>query len=149
MRAIIQRVNQAKVTINKQIVGSISKGLLLYLGINNTDSMEDIKQLGNKILNLRIFSDSHNKMNVSLNDIKGELLIISQFTLYANCTKGNRPSFINAGDPVYAQKIYNEFVNYMKLQTNITIQTGQFGATMNVTSKNCGPVTIILDTSDE
>ena len=148
MRAIIQRVNQAKVTINKQIVGSISKGLLLYLGINNTDSREDIKQLSNKILNLRIFPDSQNKMNVSLNDIKGELLIISQFTLYANCTKGNRPSFINAGDPIYAQKIYNEFVNYMQLQTNITIQTGQFGATMNITSKNCGPVTIILDTDE-
>ena len=148
MRAIIQRVSQAQVTINKQIVGSISKGLLLYLGINNTDSREDIKQLSNKILNLRIFPDSQNKMNVSLNDIKGELLIISQFTLYANCTKGNRPSFINAGDPIYAQKIYNEFVNYMQLQTNITIQTGQFGATMNITSKNCGPVTIILDTDE-
>ena len=148
MRAIIQRVSEAQVAINKQIVGSISKGLLLYLAINNTDSTEDIKQLSNKILNLRIFPDSHNKMNVSLNDIKGELLIISQFTLYANCTKGNRPSFINAGDPVYAQKIYNEFVNYMQLQTNITIQTGQFGAMMNITSKNCGPVTIILDTDE-
>ena len=87
-------------------------------------------------------------MNFSLNDINGELLIISQFTLYANCAKGNRPSFINAGNPVYAQKIYNEFVNYMQLQKNITIQTGQFGAAMNVSSTNCGPVTIILDTDE-
>ena len=148
MRVVIQRVSKAKVAINKKIVGSISNGLLLYLGISNTDTIEKVEQLSKKILNLRIFPDSSNKMNFSLNDINGELLIISQFTLYANCAKGNRPSFINAGSPVYAQKIYNEFVNYMQLQKNITIQTGQFGEAMNISSTNCGPVTIILDTDE-
>ena len=145
MRAVIQKVSEASVSIDHKIVGSISNGILLYLGISKTDTLEQIKPICQKILNLRIFPDESNKMNFSLDDINGELLIISQFTLYANCKRGNRPSFINAGNPVYAQKIYNEFVSYMRFQENITVQTGQFGATMHVSSINVGPVTIILD----
>tara|TARA_Y100000590_G_scaffold467402_1_gene646199 strand:+ start:979 stop:1425 length:447 start_codon:yes stop_codon:yes gene_type:complete len=148
MRAVIQRVECAQVSIDKQIIGSISNGILLYLGIHNTDTLTTVTELGKKISSLRIFPDDNKKMNLSLNDIKGDLLIISQFTLYANCKKGNRPSFINAADPVYAKKIYNEFVNYMTLQKNINIQTGKFGEDMQILSTNYGPVTILLDTDE-
>ena len=134
--------------INNKLYNAINRGLLIFIGIHKKDTLENIQYLIKKILKLRIFTDENNKMNLSVIDLNLSIMLISQFTLYANCTKGNRPSFINAGDPIYAQKIYNEFVNYMQLQTNITIQTGQFGATMNITSKNCGPVTIILDTDE-
>ena len=148
MKIVLQRVIKAHVTINKQIVGTISQGLVLFLGITQTDNKQAIIKLCNKIINLRIFPDNNHKMNNSLNDIKGSILIISQFTLYGQCVSGNRPSFTNAAGPIYAKKIYNEFVNYMKNQTNINIQTGQFGAMMKVTLINDGPVTFILDTNE-
>ena len=148
MKIVLQRVIKAHVTINKQRVGTISQGVVLFLGITGTDKKQDIIKLCNKIINLRIFSDNNHKMNNSLNDIKGSILIISQFTLYGQCVRGNRPSFTNAANPIYAKKIYNEFVNYMKIQTNINIQTGQFGAMMKVSLINDGPATFILDTNE-
>jgi len=148
MKIVLQRVIKAHVTINKQRVGTISQGVVLFLGITGTDKKQDIIKLCNKIINLRIFPDNNHKMNNSLNDIKGSILIISQFTLYGRCVRGNRPSFTNAANPIYAKKIYNEFVNYMKNQTNINIQTGQFGAMMKVSLINDGPVTFILDTNE-
>ena len=148
MKIVLQRVIKAHVTINKQRVGTISQGVVLFLGITGTDKKQDIIKLCNKIINLRIFPDNNHKMNNSLNDIKGSILIISQFTLYGQCVRGNRPSFTNAANPIYAKKIYNEFVNYMKIQTNINIQTGQFGAMMKVSLINDGPVTFILDTNE-
>ena len=145
MKAIIQRVSKAQVTIDDQIRGKISEGLLIFIGIAQDDSMSHVIKLANKILSLRIFNDINKKMNLSIHDIQGSLLIISQFTLYADCKNGNRPSFINAASPVHAKKIYNEFVTYMTNQ-NIIIQTGSFGAHMEVALINDGPVTLILDT---
>jgi len=113
MKAIVQRVSSAQVTVDNMVVGRISKGLLIFLGIAPTDSMTNITKLADKVLSLRIFNDNNNRMNLSINDIRGSLLIVSQFTLYADCIKGNRPSFANAASPVHAKKIYNEFVNYM------------------------------------
>jgi D-tyrosyl-tRNA(Tyr) deacylase len=145
MKAVIQRVSKAKVNIiNCSHPRKISKGLVVFLGIAPNDSRNDIMLLSQKILNLRIFT-KNNKMELSIKDIKGSILLISQFTLYGDCTKGNRPSFINAAEPVHAKKIYNEFVTYMTNQ-DITIQTGNFGAHMEVALINDGPVTLILDT---
>ena len=144
MRAIIQRVSEASVKIKGHNSQSISNGLVLLLGIGVHDTSEDISILANKILALRVFTDQ-NKMNLSIQDIVGDLLIISQFTLYADCTKGNRPSFINAAKPVHAKKIYAEFVNYMDNQ-DLIVKTGVFGAHMEVSLTNDGPVTLLLDT---
>ena len=144
MRAIIQRVLTAEVTIQGHSSQSISRGLVVLLGIGHDDTSDDVIVLANKILNLRVFSQ-RNKMNLSIQDITGDLLLISQFTLYADCTKGNRPSFINAAKPVHAKKIYAEFVNYMHNQ-NLIVKTGVFGAHMEVSLTNDGPVTLIIDT---
>ena len=144
MRAIIQRVSKAQVTIDDKIRGTISEGLLIFIGIAQDDSASHVIKLADKILSLRIFNDINEKMNLSVHDIQGSLLIISQFTLYADCKKGNRPSFINAASPVHAKKIYNEFVNYMN-QQKINVQSGVFGADMKVSLINSGPSTFILD----
>ena len=144
MKAIIQRVSKAKVTIDDKVRGKISEGLLIFIGIAQDDSMSHVIKLADKILSLRIFNDINKKMNLSVHDIQGNLLIISQFTLYADCNKGNRPSFINAASPVHAKKIYNEFVNYMN-QQKINVQSGVFGADMKVSLVNTGPSTFILD----
>jgi len=144
MRAIIQRVSKAQVAIDNTIRGKISEGLLIFIGIAQDDSMSHVIKLADKILSLRIFNDINKKMNLSVHDIQGNLLIISQFTLYADCNKGNRPSFINAASPVHAKKIYNEFVNYMN-QQKINVQSGVFGADMKVSLVNTGPSTFILD----
>ena len=144
MRAIIQRVSEASVAIQKEHFQTISKGLVVFVGIGIDDAEQDVIILANKILNLRIFSQQ-NKMNLSILDIAGDLLLISQFTLYADCTKGNRPNFTNAAPPVHAKKIYTEFVNYMHNQ-NLVIKTGIFGEKMEVSLINNGPVTLILDT---
>ena len=144
MKAIIQRVNKAQVTIDDKIIGKISEGLLIFIGIAQDDSMSHVIKLADKILSLRVFNDINKKMNLSIHDIKGSLLIISQFTLYADCNKGNRPSFINAASPVHAKKIYNEFVNYMN-QQKINVQSGVFGADMQVGLTNSGPATFILN----
>ncbi len=143
MRAIIQRVSQANVMIEGHKTQEISKGIVVFLGIGIHDRSKDVITLANKILNLRIFS-KNNKLDLSIQDISADLLIISQFTLYADCSKGNRPSFIHAAKPVHAKKIYNEFVNYMN-QQKINVQSGVFGSDMKVSLVNSGPVTFILD----
>ena len=144
MRAIIQRVSEASVAIQKEHFQTISKGLVVFVGIGIDDAEQDVIILANKILNLRIFSQQ-NKMNLSILDIAGDLLLISQFTLYANCKKGNRPSFINAASPDHAKKIYTKFVNYMYNQ-NLIVKTGVFGEHMDVSLINDGPVTLMIDT---
>ena len=144
MKAVIQRVSKAEVTVDDKIRGKISEGLLMFIGIAQDDSMSNVIKLGDKVLSLRIFNDINKKMNLSIHDIQGSLLIISQFTLYADCKNGNRPSFINAASPAHAKKIYNEFVNYMN-QQKINVQSGVFGADMKVSLVNTGPSTFILD----
>jgi len=143
MKVTIQRVSQAHVIVDQMTVGKIAEGLLIFLGVSETDDLTTVKKMADKIINLRIFNDDLNKMNLSLLDICGSLLIVSQFTLYADCTKGNRPNFLNAANSLHAKKIYNEFVNYM-VQKKINVQSGQFGAHMEVHLINSGPVTFIL-----
>ena len=145
MKAVIQRVSSAKVVVNKVVIGQISEGLLVFIGIAQNDQISQALKLADKVCNLRIFNDTNNKINLNLQDINGSLLIISQFTLYANCKKGNRPSFVDAASPVHAKKIYNEFVNYME-QKKINVHSGEFGANMSVSLINSGPATFILDT---
>ena len=144
MKAVLQRVTKASVLIDNIEYSAINNGLLVFIGFNNQDTLADIKKITKKILNLRIFPDSNYKMNLSLNDVNGELLIVSQFTLYANCKKGNRPSFIESANSIDAKNIYNEFVNYMKIKFN-NVKTGQFGALMDIKLINNGPITIQLD----
>lgn len=145
MRLLIQRVLSAKVFIDGEIYGEINNGLLVFLGIHEKDSQIEIEKLANKILNLRIFNDKNDKMNLSLKDIQGELLIVSQFTLYADSQKGNRPSYINAAKPNTAIPIYESFISYCKNNYSQNVQTGVFGADMKVELINDGPVTIWLD----
>ena len=144
MKAVLQRVTKASVFIDNIEYSAINNGLLVFIGFNKQDALKDIKKITKKILNLRIFSDSNDRMNLSINDVNGELLIVSQFTLYANCKKGNRPSFIESANSIDAENIYNEFVNYMKIKFN-NIKTGQFGALMDIKLINNGPITIQLD----
>lgn len=144
MRAVVQRVKTSKVEIDGELVGQIYKGLNILLGISREDTAEDIVYLKDKILNLRIFEDENGKLNKSLMDIGGELLIVSQFTLYGDCRRGRRPSFIEALGGEEAERIYEDFVNQCrKLVTKV--ETGRFGADMMVTIENDGPVTIMLD----
>ncbi|MBE6068888.1 MAG: D-tyrosyl-tRNA(Tyr) deacylase [Clostridium lundense] len=144
MRAVVQRVNFSKVEVDGRVIGSINKGLNVLLGVSKEDSIDDIKYLKDKILNLRIFEDEEGKMNKSLIDVAGELLVISQFTLYGDCRKGKRPSFIEALGGEEAKKFYEEFVKECK-EVLGNVETGEFGADMKVTIENDGPVTIILD----
>lgn len=147
MRFIIQRVNYAKVTVEGSVTGEISKGLLVLIGVSKEDTKETADKLIKKLLNMRIFEDSEGKTNLSLKDVNGSLLLVSQFTLYADCKKGNRPSFIKAGGPEMANAMYKYIVSKCK---NIVamVQTGSFGADMKVELLNDGPFTILLD-SDE
>ena len=147
MKAVLQRVAKASVFIDNIEYSAINNGLLVFIGFNKQDTLKDIKKITKKILNLRIFSDSNYKMNLSLNDVNGELLIVSQFTLYANCKKGNRPSFIESANSIDAKNIYNEFVNYTKIKFN-KVKTGKFGALMDIKLINNGPVTIQLDSEE-
>ena len=144
MRALIQRVTSASVIVDKVLVNSIDKGLLIFLGIGKNDDLNDAEFLANKISKLRIFSDNNNKMNCSVQDLNFELLVISQFTLYANCNKGNRPSFQDSEDPKEAEILYNLFVEYLKKLKN-NVKTGKFGAIMDIQLNNQGPVTIMLE----
>jgi len=144
LRAVVQRVNFSKVEVDGRVIGSINKGLNVLLGVSKEDSIDDIKYLKDKILNLRIFEDEEGKMNKSLIDVAGELLVISQFTLYGDCRKGKRPSFIEALGGEEAKKFYEEFVKECK-EVLGNVETGEFGADMKVTIENDGPVTIILD----
>ena len=149
MKAVIQRVSQASVTINEQEVAAIDYGLLILLGVVNDDTHEDIEWLANKIVNLRIFNDAEGVMNESLKDCNGEAIVVSQFTLHANTKKGNRPSYIKAAKPDIAIPLYEAFVKVMKAHIKKPIQTGQFGADMKVNLLNDGPVTIIIDTKNK
>jgi len=149
MKAVIQRVSQSSVTINEQVVAQIQNGLLVLIGIEDADNQEDINWLSSKIAGLRIFPDNNNVMNLSLKDIDGDLIVVSQFTLHAATKKGNRPSYIKASKPEIAIPLYESFVQQMELELGKKIQTGQFGADMKVSLINDGPVTIIIDTKNK
>ena len=145
MNIVIQRVKKADVSVDEKKVGKINQGFLVLLGIKNTDSEKDVDYLVRKLINLRVFSDENGKMNLSIKDINGELLIISQFTLYGECKKsGNRPSVTEAAKPDVAIPLYEYFINECKKQVQI-VETGIFGADMKVSILNDGPVTIIID----
>lgn len=148
MRVVIQRVSKASVVINKKEVASIGNGLLILLGIVNEDNQEDIDWLCNKIANLRIFPDENNVMNVSLLDSRGDVILVSQFTLHASTKKGNRPSYIRAAKPDVAIPLYENFIEKLQTQLGKPIQTGEFGADMKVQLVNDGPVTIIIDSKN-
>ena len=145
MRAILTRVNSASVTIEGQVVGSIGKGFLILLGVGPNDTAEHCKYLAQKALGLRIFEDENGKMNLGLDSVEGQVLVVSQFTLYGNCRKGRRPSFTDAADPVLGEALYEQFLQECEA-LGFPPQHGQFGADMQVASVNDGPVTLILDT---
>ena len=144
MRFVIQRVNEASVTVNEGVIGSIQKGYMVLIGISETDTQETADKLVRKMIGLRIFEDENGKTNLSLADVGGSLLLISQFTLYANCKKGNRPSFIEAGNPEKAEALYQYIIEECKKKVSI-VETGSFGAEMYVSLVNHGPFTILLD----
>ena len=149
MKVVIQRVSKAHVTIDKKIMASISQGLLIFLGIVNDDTLEDISWLANKTANLRIFGDENDVMNKSLLDVNGDAIVVSQFTLHAATKKGNRPSYIKAAKPDIAIPVYESFVKELELVLGKTVQTGEFGADMKVELINDGPVTIIIDSKNK
>ncbi len=149
MKAVIQRVSHASVTIENNCVAQIQKGLLVLVGIEDADTQEDINWLTAKIGNLRIFEDANEVMNLSLKDIAGEIIVVSQFTLQASTKKGNRPSYIKAAKPDVAIPLYEAFVTQMETELGKKVQTGQFGADMKVALLNDGPVTIIIDTKNK
>jgi D-tyrosyl-tRNA(Tyr) deacylase len=144
MRAIVQRVSRASVTVDLQVVGSIKQGVLVLLGVSGRDTEADARYCAEKILNLRIFEDTDGKMNLSLLDIKGEMLVVSQFTLYGDTRRGRRPSFINAATPDEANRLYEYFVEECRKQVS-KVETGRFQAMMDVELVNDGPVTILID----
>lgn len=149
MKTVIQRVSSASVTIDSQIVAKISQGLLIFVGIEDADNQEDINWLTSKIANLRIFADANDVMNLSVKDIDGEVIIVSQFTLHAATKKGNRPSYIKASKPEIAIPLYESFISQFEKEFEKKVQTGQFGADMKVALINDGPVTIIIDTKNK
>lgn len=147
MRAVVQRVTNADVKIDGRVNGKIDDGLLVLLGVGNGDTEENMKYIADKIIKLRIFSDENDKMNLSLEDVGGSMLVISQFTLYGDCSHGRRPYFGNAMEPVSANEMYEKFVAYIREQ-GIHTETGEFGADMKVSLTNDGPVTIILESKN-
>ena len=147
MRAVVQRVTNADVKIDGRVNGKIDDGLLVLLGVGNGDTEEDMKYIADKIIKLRIFSDENDKMNLSLEDVGGSMLVISQFTLYGDCSYGRRPYLGNAMEPVSANEMYEKFVAYIREQ-GIHTETGEFGADMKVSLTNDGPVTIILESKN-
>jgi len=149
LKVVIQRVSSASVTIETEIVANIQRGLLVLVGIEDYDSQEDINWLSQKIINLRIFGDANEVMNLSVKDIQGEIIIVSQFTLHASTKKGNRPSYIKASKPETAIPLYEKFIQQMELELGKKIQTGKFGADMKVELVNDGPVTIIIDSKNK
>lgn len=149
MRVVIQRVSQASVTIDEEVVASINNGLLVLLGIINEDTEEDIIWLTNKIANLRIFNDENAVMNNSLLDVNGDVIVVSQFTLHASTKKGNRPSYIKAAKPDVAIPLYKSFIKQLETVLGKKVQTGEFGADMKVQLLNNGPVTISIDSKNK
>ena len=147
MRAVVQRVNNATLTVEDDITGQIDAGLLVYLGIGLEDGEDDIDWLIRKVVGMRIFSDEDGKMNLSVQDIGGSILVVSQFTLFASTKKGNRPSYLNSAKPEQAIPLYNTFVD--RLKEVIHTETGIFGADMQITYTNDGPVTILIDTKEK
>ncbi|MEG0641242.1 MAG: D-aminoacyl-tRNA deacylase [Clostridium sp.] len=146
MRAVVQRVDYSKVQVNDEIIGNIEKGLLVLLGIEDSDTDIDMKYMVDKIVNLRIFEDSNDKMNLSLLDIQGDLMVVSQFTLYGDCRRGRRPNFMGAAKPDFANDMYEKFLVEARSIVN-NVQSGSFGAHMNISLLNNGPVTILLDSN--
>lgn len=146
MKAVIQRVTQARVTTDETELGSINKGFLILLGVGADDAQETARKLWDKIFKMRIFEDSTGKTNLSLADVNGEVLIVSQFTLYADCKKGNRPSFTNAMEPVQAEQLYEYFLDLARADI-AHVAHGKFGAMMDISLVNSGPFTIVLDTN--
>ncbi len=144
MKIVVQRVKNAKVEVDNKIVGKIEKGLLVLIGVTHNDTKEQAKYLANKLCNLRVFEDENEKMNLGIKDVKGELLIVSQFTLYADCLNGNRPSFSQAAKPDIAKELY-EYFCYECENNGIKVERGIFGADMQVSLINDGPVTIIIE----
>ena len=149
MRVVIQRVSKASVVINSDEICNIKNGLLILLGIELNDSDEDIVWLTKKIINLRIFSDENGKMNHSVTDVSGEIIVVSQFTLHAKTKKGNRPSYIHAAKPELAIPLYEKFTDFLRKESGLNVYTGKFGADMKVSLINDGPVTIILDSKEK
>lgn len=147
MRTLIQRVKKASVSIDSKLYSSINEGLLIFLGVGENDTDKQVEYLVDKCTGLRIFTDENDKMNMSVKDINGEILVVSQFTLYADCKKGKRPSFINAGRPETAIPLYELFVEKCR-QTGLMVKTGEFGADMQIELINDGPVTIFMDTDE-
>ena len=145
MKIVVQRVKNAKVEVEGKVVSKIDKGFLVLLGVTHNDTEEQADYLAKKLCGLRVFTDENDKMNLSLKDVGGELLIVSQFTLYADCSQGNRPSFINAAKPDKAEKLYEYFCNQCNQKYNIKVEKGIFGADMKVSLLNDGPVTIIIE----
>ena len=147
MRFLIQRVNKASVVVAGETVGKIDKGLLVFIGVSKVDTIEIADKMVKKLLNARIFEDENGKTNLALQDVEGELLLISQFTLYADCRKGNRPSFIRAGDPKMADELYEYIIHSCQNEIKV-VEKGVFGAHMDISLTNDGPFTIILDSED-
>lgn len=147
MRFVIQRVQHANVSVDGQIIGAIDKGLLVFIGVTHSDTSEIADKMVKKLVNMRIFQDDNDKTNLALQDVNGQLLLISQFTLYADCKKGNRPSFVNAGKPDMANELYEYIINSCKESVPI-VEKGSFGADMKIDLLNDGPFTIVLDSDD-
>lgn len=145
MKVVVQRAKAARVVVNGETVGAIKKGLLLLVGITHTDTLADVKYCAKKVAGLRIFEDVKGKMNLALADVDGDVLSVSQFTLYGATSKGNRPSFSNAARPEIAQPLYEEFNQILRDEYKLQVETGVFGAMMDVEFTNCGPVTLIIE----
>lgn len=148
MKLIIQRTTEASITINGEFGGQIEKGFVVLIGVCNDDTKEVADKMLKKMLGLRIFEDENGKTNLSLNDVSGQLMVVSQFTLYADCKKGNRPSFANAGSPAHAEEIYDYVIDQIKSNYSGKLVTGSFGADMKISLVNDGPFTIILDSKE-
>ncbi|NMA65756.1 MAG: D-tyrosyl-tRNA(Tyr) deacylase [Clostridiaceae bacterium] len=145
MRAVVQRVKKAEVRVEGRVTGKIDNGLLIFLGVGQDDERKDLEYMADKIINLRIFEDADDKMNLSVLDVGGSVLVVSQFTLYGDCRKGKRPSYSSAARPDMAEKFYEEFIEYIRAKYNIKTETGEFQAMMEVDFVNDGPVTLLID----
>jgi len=145
MKVVVQRVSEASVEVDLKVVGSIRHGLLVLVGFHSTDTKQKVEWMCDKLCNLRIFTDNDGKMNISVKENEGEILLVSQFTLYGDARKGNRPSFIESAQPVTAIPLYEYMIEYLKLKSGLSIQSGVFGAMMKVSLMNDGPVTLIIE----